>query len=388
MSTLRQPLCIGLVAGEQSGDTLGASLMHGIQAHYPDAQFVGVGGEQMTAAGLQSLFPMEQLAVMGIADVVRQLPALLRCRRQVLKAMLAAEPDVFIGIDAPDFNLPIEKKLKAQGIPTVHYVSPTVWAWRPKRIHGIAEATHRVLSILPFEQDFYDRHQVPCTYVGHPMADDIPWETEPADCRAELGLSADGRYVGLLPGSRGSEVGLLSEPFLRAAQLLHQQQPDLEFLVPLVNEAREQQFLAARDQVAPDLPLHIFRGQSRTVIGASDVTMLASGTVSLETMLIKRPMVVCYRFGWLNYQIFRRLVQVAHFSLPNLLHGGELVPELLQEEVTPERLAEEVAVQLTREQTPLYRRFRELHEVLRQGAGEQAARAVLEVIAAQEVAVR
>ncbi|RUO22532.1 lipid-A-disaccharide synthase [Aliidiomarina iranensis] len=393
----QEKLCIGIVAGEASGDILGASLMEGILQQYPHAEFIGVGGSRMQAQGLTSLFPMETLSVMGFIDVLKQLPTLLRARRNVVNTMLAAKPDVFVGIDAPDFNLPIEKKLKHQGIPTVHYVSPSVWAWRPKRIFAIAKATNMVLGILPFEAEFYAKYQVPFTYVGHPLADQFPENSAKEAAREQLKLANDKRYVGLLPGSRGSEVGLLAEHFIAAAGILQAQDPELNFLVPLVNEQRKKQFLTALNASGLKLNLHIFSGQSHEVIAASDATILASGTVALEAMLIKRPMVVCYRFGWLNYQIAKRFVQVNHFSLPNLLHAGlfndaknstgntqapaaqRLVKELLQDEVTGEAIAAAIQPLLAADNTALNERFNELHQLLKQNAGLLSANAVIAV---------
>ncbi|TRW49582.1 lipid-A-disaccharide synthase [Aliidiomarina halalkaliphila] len=375
-----RPLLIGIVAGEASGDILGANLMKALSERHHDVQFVGVGGARMSNAGLVSLFPMETLSVMGIVDVLKQLPSLLRARKQVVQAMLTRKPDVFIGIDAPDFNLPIEKKLKAAGIPTVHYVSPSVWAWRPKRIFGIAEATELVLGILPFEADFYAKYQVPYKFVGHPLADEIPLEWSKQSAREALALTGDKTYVGILPGSRGSEVGLLAEPFIDAAIRLQDEHPNLEFLVAFANEKRQDQFLDALKKRETQLRIHTFLGHSQTVIAASDVTMLASGTVSLETMLIKRPMVVCYRFGWLNYQLLRHFVSLPHFSLPNLLEGGPLVLELLQSEVTGTRIADEINQLLEHDQSAALARFAEHHAMLRRDAGKEAALAVLQLI--------
>ncbi|EGN75662.1 lipid-A-disaccharide synthase [Idiomarina sp. A28L] len=390
---------IGIVAGEASGDILGASLMFGLRQQYPNAEFIGVGGKQMQEQGLNSLFPMETLSVMGFIDVLKQLPGLLRARRLVIKTMLAQKPDVFVGIDAPDFNLPIENKLKKQGIPTVHYVSPSVWAWRPKRIFGIAKATNMVLGILPFEAEFYAKYNVPFTYVGHPLADSFPADSPKEEAQKKLKLPFEKRYVGLLPGSRGSEVGYLSAPFIEAAAILQEKNPDLQFLIPFVNDKRKEQFLNALEASGHKLNLHIFAGQSHDVIAASDATILASGTVALEAMLIKRPMVVCYRFGWLNFQIVKRFVRLRYFSLPNLLQASALgvalfadnasgkqraeenvlVKELLQDEVSGVEIAAAIEPLLTSDNTALYARYHELHEQLKQNAGMLSADAVLAV---------
>ncbi len=395
LSIATSKILIGIVAGEASGDILGASLMEGIRQQFPNAEFIGVGGSRMQAQGLTSLFPMETLSVMGFIDVLKQLPSLLRARRSVVKTMLTQKPDVFVGIDAPDFNLPIEKKLKHKGIPTVHYVSPSVWAWRPKRIFGIAKATHMVLGILPFEADFYAKYDVPFTYVGHPLADRFPFDSPKNEAREKLNLATDKRYVGVLPGSRGSEVGHLAAPFIEAAAILQKKDPELQFLVPLVNEQRKAQFLSALDASGHTLNLHMFSGQSHEVIAASDATILASGTVALEAMLIKRPMVVCYRFGWLNFQIVKRFVRVNYFSLPNLLHAGlfgdreptqelkdngPLVKELLQDEVSGTEIAAAIEPLLSSDNAQLYARYYELHQQLQQNAGLLSANAVLALI--------
>lgn len=389
----QRPLLIGIVAGEASGDILGASLMAALKQQQPQVRFIGVGGPLMQAEGLQSLFAMETLSVMGFVDVLKQLPSLLRARKHVLNSMLTEQPDAFIGIDAPDFNLPIEKKLKKAGIRTLHYVSPSVWAWRPKRIYGIAEATHMVLGILPFEADFYAQYQVPYTFVGHPLADKFPQESSKLAARASLQLDATKQYVGILPGSRSSEVGHLAGPFIDAAIALQKANPELQFLVPLVNEARKAQFMVALAKRNAQLNMHVFIGQSHTVIAASDATILASGTVALEAMLIKRPMVVCYRFGWLNFQIIKHFVKVRFFSLPNLLHtalagvgqGKEpyqqpLVKELLQNEVSGVNIAATVEQLLTSDNTRLYARYQELHTQLQQDAGAISAKTVLNTI--------
>lgn len=384
MGAHQRPLRIGIVAGEASGDILGASLMASLKEAHNDVEFIGVGGDLMEEQGLHSLFPMETLSVMGVWDVLKNLPSLLRARKTVVTTMLAAAPDVFIGIDAPDFTLPIERKLKDSGIKTVHYVSPSVWAWRPKRIFKIAKATDMVLGILPFEAEFYARYQVPYTFVGHPLADKFALATSKADARKTLGLAPQARYIGLLPGSRGSEVGQLARPFIDAAYELSRQQPELKFLVPLFNANRRAQFNAALAEAEQHwqqpLPVQLFAGQSQDVIAASDATILASGTVSLETMLIKRPMVVCYRFGWFNFHILRHFVTLEYFSLPNLLHGGELVKELLQDEVNGERIAAEVLPLLTQDQSSLIARFDELHQQLRCDAGAKSAAAVLALV--------
>lgn len=372
-------LLVGLVAGESSGDILGANLMRSLKKIQPNVRFTGVGGPLMVAEGLDSLFPMETLSVMGLVDVLKQLPSLLRARKQVVQAMLKEQPQVFVGIDAPDFNLPIETKLKAAGIKTVHYVSPSVWAWRPKRIFGIKQATHDVLSILPFEQDFYAKYNAPCTFVGHPLADDIPMQNDIQAARATLGLEEKKQYVAVMPGSRGGEAGLLTRDFLDAAQQLQQRFPALEFLMAFANQARRAQIQNLFTSADQQLKFHFFDGQSRTVMAAADSCMLASGTVSLEAMLLKRPMVVSYKFTWLNYHVLKFFIKVDYFSLPNLLANRPLVKELLQDQVTPAAIAAEVALHLTTDMADTLASYESLHQSIRCNAGEQAAQRVIEI---------
>ncbi|WP_241972288.1 lipid-A-disaccharide synthase [Aliidiomarina soli] len=372
------PQTIALVAGEPSGDILGASLMRALKARCPGLTFVGVGGPLMEAEGLQSLFPLDRLAVMGIVDVIKNLPDLLAARKQVVQAMLSERPDIFVGIDAPDFTIPIEAKLKKAGMITVHYVSPSVWAWRQKRVFKIAAATHNVLCLLPFEKQFYDRFEVPATFVGHTLADEIPLQSSRDEAIARLQLDPAIRYVGLLPGSRRTEVGMLAPTFLQAAKRLHAQHPQLEFLIPVVNDARKAQLREAMaEQGVKDLPIHIYDGQSRDVMLASEALILASGTVALEAMLLKRPMVVAYKFSRMNYQLLRWLVKLDHFSLPNLLAGEPLVPELLQDEVTGDNLARITSEFLQHPPHALIERFKQLHRAIQLNAAETAAEAVL-----------
>jgi len=372
-------LVIGIVAGESSGDILGANLMRSLKQAHENVRFIGVGGPLMAAEGLDSLFPLETLSVMGLVDVLKQLPQLLSARKQVVNTMLAERPHAFVGIDAPDFNLPIEKKLKAAGIKTIQYVSPSVWAWRPKRIFAIKKATHDVLSILPFEQDFYAKYDAPCTFVGHPLADDIPMESDRTEVRSALSLEHDGSYVAVLPGSRGGEAGMLTRDFLDAAHLLHARFPKLQFLLAFANSARREQILSLFTDRDQQLPFHFFDGHSRTVMTAANSCMLASGTVSLEAMLLKRPMVVCYKFAWLNYHILKHFVHLEHFSLPNLLAGRAVVKELLQQEVTPEAIANEMQRHLETDMAETLADYQQLHMSIRCDAGKRAAQRVLEL---------
>ncbi|MDG2957496.1 lipid-A-disaccharide synthase [Exercitatus varius] len=375
---------IALVAGEVSGDILGAGLIRELKNIYPNARFIGIAGQQMLAQGCETLVDMEEIAVMGLAEVVKHLPRLLKIRKLTVERMLAEKPDIFIGIDAPDFNLYVEGKLKAQGIKTIHYVSPSVWAWRQKRVFKIAKATNLVLAFLPFEKAFYDRFNVPCRFIGHTMADAVPLQPNRLEACEQLGLDAGGRYVAILAGSRSSEVEFLAEPFLRTAQLLKNTHPDIQFLVPLINEKRRRQFEAVKARVAPDLPLILLNGQARQAMIAADATLLASGTAALECMLCKSPMVVGYRMKPFTYFLAKRLVKTDYVSLPNLLANEMLVPEMIQDDCTPQKLAQKMEAYLgesaVKNREVLIRRFTELHRQIRCNADKQAAQVVADVL--------
>ncbi|MGE6106516.1 lipid-A-disaccharide synthase [Aeromonas sobria] len=370
------PMRIGIVAGETSGDILAAGLVRELKARYPDAQFEGIAGPRMQALGVKALFEMEELSVMGISEVLGRLPRILQVRRELLRHFIANPPDIFVGVDAPDFNIGVELKLRRAGIKTVHYVSPSVWAWRQGRIHKIKAATDMVLAFLPFEKAFYDRFDAPCRFVGHTMADDIPLVPDQGTVREALGIDPARRWLAVLPGSRTAEVGFMAPVFLEACKHLTVHNPDLGFIVPLVNQKRREQFLAIKAEVAPDLDMVLLDGQGREAMIAADVVMLASGTAALEAMLVKKPMVVGYKLKPFSYLLAQWLVKTEYVSLPNLLADKMLVPELIQHECTPENLVEEVCKLLDHDNSELIATFTRLHEKIRCNADVQAAEAV------------
>ena len=377
---MERPLRIGIVAGELSGDTLGEGFIKAIKQQYPDAEFVGIGGPKMMAQGCESLFEMEELSVMGLVEVLGRLPRLLKVKADLVSYFTQNPPDVFVGIDAPDFNLRLELDLKNAGIKTVHYVSPSVWAWRQKRIFGIAKATNLVLAFLPFEKAFYDKFDVPCEFIGHTLADAIPFESDKAPARDLLGLAQDKRWLAVLPGSRGSELNMLAEPFIQTCKQLHKNDPDLGFVVALVNPKRREQFESAWREHAPELEFVLIDDTAKNVITASDAVMLASGTVALECMLIKRPMVVGYKVNAFTAFLARRMLKTKYVSLPNILADQELVKEFLQENCTPENLSEEVKRLLGAHGQTMVEKFTEMHHWIRKDADKQAATAVLNLI--------
>lgn len=373
-------LTVALVAGETSGDILGAGLIRSLKKHHPNIQFVGIAGPQMQAEGCKAWYEMEELSVMGIVEVLGRLRRILAIRRDITKRLIELKPDIFIGIDAPDFNLSLEGKLKQAGIKTIHYVSPSVWAWKQKRVFKIKRNTNLILAFLPFEKAFYDKFDVPCRFIGHKMADDIPLEPDQTAMRQQLGIPLDCQCLALLPGSRHAEVMLLSEPFLKAAQLLRDQFPDLHIVVPLANEKRKQEFERIKAEIAPQFNVQLLDGHAREAMIASNAAILASGTVALECMLAKCPMVVGYKMKAFTFWLAKKLIKTPYVSLPNILAGKEIVPELLQHDCTPENIANHVLPFLKSDNTELKATFLALHKQIRCNADEQAAQAVLDVL--------
>lgn len=380
-------LRIGIVAGEASGDILGASLMQAIKAQAPNVEFEGIGGPLMLAEGFNSFYPMDRLSVMGFVEPLKRLPELLRIQRGIKQHFTQSPPDLFIGIDSPDFTLNIELFLREQGILTAHYVSPSVWAWRQGRVKKIARAVDRMLTLLPFEAEFYHQHNVPVTFVGHPLADQIALDQEHLNeqqrlARDTLGYSENDTLVAILPGSRGGEVKLLAQVFVETAAWCLHQRGDLKFIIPAANEQRKLQLQAILQQYGKGLPISLIDGQSKTAMLAADVVLMASGTTTLEALLLKKPMVVAYRLTAFTYFIASRLVKSAFFSLPNLLAGERLVPELLQDEVRPEMLGPLILERLSdhQQRQQLTQRYTDIHKSLRLGASERAAEVLLKMI--------
>ncbi len=372
-----------LVAGEASGDNLGAALMEALRARVPGARFVGVAGPRMRAAGCEVLADSEELAVMGLTEILRHLPRLLRLRRRLRAAFVERRPDVFIGIDAPEFNLGLAGQLKASGLRTVQYVSPQVWAWRQGRVQGIGRACDLVLCLLPFEPAFYSAHGVAARFVGHPLADQFPLHPDRGAARAELGLAQDAPVLAILPGSRLGEVSRLGADFAGAAVWLASHLPGLRFVAPMATARTRACFEAQWQKAAPGVAVLWLDGRARVAMAAADAVLVASGTATLETLLSKRPMVVAYRLGAITAQLIRRLglVKVPYFSQPNLLLGRRAVVELLQEQVTPAALGRAVLDLLEDDSTRggLEAEFLRVHESLRVGGAARAADAVLEL---------
>ncbi len=374
---------IGIVAGEASGDLLGSHLISALKKHRPDIEFVGIAGPKMIGEGAKTLFPMERLSIRGYIEVLRHLPGLLKLRKELLQYFLKNPPDIFIGIDAPDFNFGLERSLKRKGIRTVHYVSPSIWAWRKGRMGKIKRAVSHMLALFPFEPALYERAGIPVTYVGHPLADILPLEPDLTAARENLKLKSDSLVITMLPGSRQSEVQQLADLFVKAAQLIVKEQPEVQFLVPLITRETRMIFEQAIYDNCPDnheeLPIQILFGHAHMAMEASDLVIVASGTATLEAALIKRPMVITYRMPTLSWQLLKRMNYLPYVGLPNILAGRFVVPELLQHDATPEKLAE-TALKLVSDKVlmaEIRAEFTRMHESLRQDSQEKAAQAIL-----------
>jgi lipid-A-disaccharide synthase len=375
--TNKRSLRVAILAGEASGDILGAGLIEALKKRYSDIEFYGIGGPLMIEQGCYSKVPMDQLSVMGIVEVLSRLPKLLSLQKSLISELLQDPPDIFIGIDAPDFNLKIELALKDAGILTVHYVSPSVWAWKAKRIYKIKKAVDLLLSLFPFEARYYEKTKQKVTYVGHPLAEIISSEYDIAACKQEFGFKPEDQVVALLPGSRSSEIKYLLPVFLQTAEMLLKKHPHIQFLLPAVNQQRldEINVLLAH---SPQLPVTLVLQRSRSVMRAADAILIASGTATLEAALLGKPMVVAYKMAALTYAIYSRMINTKYVSLPNILANEMLVPELLQDQATPEKLSIALEQALTNKSRRLYlqSKFKEIHRQLNMSANERAADAI------------
>lgn len=379
---MAEALSFSLVAGEASGDLLAGLLLGGMRDKWPDMHSAGIGGPRMAAHGFEPWWPYEKLAVRGYVEVLRHYREIVGIRKQLRERLLANPPSAFIGVDAPDFNLDLERDLKAQGIPTIHFVCPSIWAWRADRVEKIRQSVDQVLCIFPFEADLLAQHGIEATYVGHPLAKNIPIEPDRASARAALGLPQDATVVALLPGSRSSEIEYLAQRFLQAAQRMAKKQPGLHFVLPAMPALRARIEAIAKE--VGELPnLLVLSGQSHTALAACDVTLIASGTATLEAALFKRPMVIAYNMNWLSWQIMRRKKLQPWVGLPNILCQEFVVPELLQDDATPDAMAHEVLQWLANPAAVLavQQRFATLHDTLRRDTPALAAHAIEKVLA-------
>jgi lipid-A-disaccharide synthase len=374
---------VAMVAGEASGDLLAAHLIAALKARRPGIEFAGIGGPKMMAEGLQSHFPMDRLSVRGYAEALRHYREIMGIRKKLVRAMLEDRPDLFIGVDSSDFNLGLERSLKEAGIKAFHFVSPAVWAWRRWRVRRIARSVDRILVMFPFEPPIYEKVGVPVTYVGHPLADMIPFEPPKDEARAQLRLPSGKLIIALLPGSRRSELEYMANAFVLAAHRFRQEVHDVHFVVPMVTrETREMFERAIHENQRTDLPLTLLFGHSHDALAAADLALVASGTATLETALFKTPMVIAYRQSPISWAIMRQMLYLPYVGMPNILAGERLVPELLQDEATPANLAGALLTLLrdTAAQKRQVERFREFHELLRQNTAQKAADAVLDVL--------
>lgn len=374
---------IGIVAGEASGDLLGSHLIRALKQKRADIEFVGIAGPKMMSEGAHSLFPIERLSVRGYVEVLRHLFGLLKLRRQLLKYLLNNPVDLFIGIDAPDFNFWLEKKLKNKGVKTIHYVSPSIWAWRKNRINKIKQAVTHMLALFPFEPELYQQANIPVTYVGHPLADMLPIEPNTTAAREGLKIKPSTLVIAMLPGSRQSEVRQHADLFVKTAKIIYSVHANAQFLVPLITRETRQIFELAIFHEAESLPIQILFGHAHDAMEAADVVIVASGTATLETALLKKPMVITYRMPKLSWQLLKRMRLQAYVGLPNILAGKFVVPELLQDDATPEKLAE-VTMRLVTDtgySAEMKEEFTKMHHALRQNTAEKAAVVILSHLA-------
>ena len=374
----QESLRLGLCAGEASGDLLAGAMLRAWQQRGTSLDITGIGGDQMQAAGLESLCAIDRLAVMGIVEPLKRLPELLRIRRQLISQQQQVAPDLFVGVDSPDFNLPVERRLRAAGIPAAHLVSPSVWAWRRGRLRGIRDSVDRMLCLLPFEVDIYREAGIDAVCVGHPLVDELQQLPAADALRAALGLPSNKTLLAVLPGSREGEVRHLMPVFAEAMQLLQARHTDLHFVIPAANAERHQQIESALQSIA--LPVSLMRGQGREVMRCSDAIMIASGTATLEAMLLRKPMVISYRLASLSWAILSRLVKTPHVGLPNLLAGEEVVPELLQHHATASQLVDAVSRVLEGDGDRQVRRFNELAGLIGGNFAERSIDALLPLV--------
>lgn len=373
---------IGIVAGEASGDLLGSELISALKLENADIKFTGIGGDNMKKAGCDCIYSIDSLSVMGISEIFSRYFDLLKIRKNIKNLYLENPPDLFIGIDAPDFNFSLERMLRQAGIKTLHYVSPSIWAWREYRLKSIARSVDMMLTVFPFEPVLYRKYGIPVNFVGHPLANKIDLKTDKHIKRQELGLPEDSKLVAILPGSRSSELKKLTIPFLQTASLCHKQVGQLHFICNLVREDDKKYVESLARQLTPDIDITFYTGRSLDVMGAADVVLLASGTAALEAMLLKRPMVVAYKVSWLTYQLAKRLIYLPYVSLPNVLAGRKIVPEYLQDQCTPDNMSKEIIRLFENKKMveELESEFTRIHENIRPPSDNTIAKIILGLI--------
>jgi lipid-A-disaccharide synthase len=371
-----------MVVGEISGDNLATPLIQALRQHDSALTLTGILGPGLLQSGEKTLFPMERLNVMGLIEPLFRIPELYQIRRKLIQHFLEERPDVFIGVDAPDFNLGLERILRKDRIKTVHYVSPTVWAWRKNRLHTIEESVDLMLTLFPFESKFYKAHQIPVCFTGHPFADEIPMDSDGHASKQELGFSSSSTVIALLPGSRDKELQYLSEAFLKTAKWCYHQNKDTVFVVPLINEKHKTFFETMHQKYAPEVPLKIILNNARLAINACDSALVAAGTATLEVMLHQKPMVVAYRMHPISFQIVRRMVKIPYIALPNLLAEENLVPEYIQDKIDPISIGKALfdLLEPGTRQSYIVGRFREVHQLLKKDASQTAANAISDLI--------